>query len=84
MWRGFTTLQVGRERERQKQRERGAEEEQKRDGSGKEEQTGLNNLPGTVTFAYQQSTHINHTEMAGTAVRVFTCLAHRRGCRGRL
>lgn len=37
MWRGFTTLQVGRER--------GEEEKQKRDGSGKEEQVGLKQSP---------------------------------------
>lgn len=41
MWRGFTTLQVGRERERK----RGEEEKQKRDGSGKEEQVGLKQSP---------------------------------------
>lgn len=43
MWRGFTTLQVGRES--QKQRKRGEEEEEKRDGSGKEEQVGLKQSP---------------------------------------
>lgn len=41
MWRGFATLQVGREGES----ERGEEEKQKRDGSGKEEQVGLKQSP---------------------------------------
>lgn len=44
MWRGFTTLQVGRERERGGGGEED-EQKKKRDGSGKEEQVGLKQSP---------------------------------------